>query len=203
MLPEVSPGKGRIWRAGIPAPVVFMMPTPRGVGDFTAQGWLVFLSYFAVAALCYRAASSCWRDGEPRRLCRVWIALAGILVLLGVNKQLDLHVWLNSFGRRLAESEGWYQNRWIAQVTFFGGFAVAVVAVFLFLIWLAWGHLREVSGALCGMAALGAFLVIRAISFDVVDLRTYIGGIKLHEILELMGILLLGVSAAIYLKNPD
>jgi len=181
-----------------------MMPTPRGVGDITALGWLVFLSYFAAAALCYRAASHCWRDrGTPRRLCRFWIALAGLLLLLGVNKQLDFQVWLNVFGRKLAESEGWYANRWVAQVAFFVGFAVAVVAAFLFLTRLAWGHLREVSGALCGMAALGAFVLIRAISFDVVDLRTYIGGIKLHEILELLGVFLVGIAAVIDVRNPD
>ncbi|MGB5340462.1 MAG: hypothetical protein WBP67_00050, partial [Thermoanaerobaculia bacterium] len=128
----------------------------------------------------------------------VWIALSAILVILGVNKQLDLHVWLNAYGRLLAESEGWYQNRWIAQVTFFGGFAVVVLTVCLVLIWLGWGNLRSLSGALLGMAGLAAFLLIRAISFDVLDLRTYVGGIKLHELLEMAGLLLIGVSATLY-----
>ena len=104
-----------------------MIPTPRGVGDLTIVGWVVFLAYFAVAALCYRAATLYWREGgESRRMGRVWLAFAGVLVLLGANKQLDLHVWLNAYGRKLAESEGWYQNRGIAQVTFYSGFAVAV-----------------------------------------------------------------------------
>ncbi|MGB5176792.1 MAG: hypothetical protein WBQ30_18805 [Thermoanaerobaculia bacterium] len=165
----------------------------------TVQGWVVFLAYFGAAALCYRAAASCWRDPEAgSRLCRVWITLSAILVLLGVNKQLDFHVWLNVFGRQLAESEGWYQNRWIAQVTFFGGFAVVVLTVCLVLIWLGWGNLRSLSGALLGMAGLAAFLLIRAISFDVLDLRTYVGGIKLHELLEMAGLLLIGVSATLY-----
>ncbi|MGB5479158.1 MAG: hypothetical protein WBO53_19315 [Thermoanaerobaculia bacterium] len=176
-----------------------MIPTPKGVGDLTVQGWVVFLAYFGAAALCYRAAASCWRDpGASSRLFRVWITLSAILVLLGVNKQLDFHVWLNVFGRQLAESEGWYQNRWIAQVTFFGGFAVVVLTVCLVLIWLGWGNLRSLSGALLGMAGLAAFLLIRAISFDVLDLRTYVGGIKLHELLEMAGLLLIGVSATLY-----
>lgn len=176
-----------------------MIPTPQGVGDLSVLGWTVFLAYFGVAALCYHSAASCGRDpGASSRLCRVWIALSAILVLLGVNKQLDLHVWLNAYGRMLAESEGWYQNRWIAQVTFFSGFAAAVVVAGLFLIWLGWGHLRLISGALLGMAGLAAFLLIRAISFDVLDLRTYVGGIKLHELLEMAGLLLIGVSATLY-----
>ena len=181
-----------------------MIPTPRGVGDLTILGWVVFLSYFAVAALCYRAATLCWREGgASRRMGGAWIALAGVLVLLGANKQLDLHVWLNAYGRRLAESEGWYQNRGLAQVTFFAGFAVAVLMVCVFLIWLGWGHLRPLAGAFLGMAGLSAFLLIRAISFDVVDLRTYLGGVKLHSLLEIAGLLLIGVSAGQFIKAPD
>jgi hypothetical protein len=179
-----------------------MIPTPRGVGDLTVQGWVVFFAYFGVAALCYRAATACWRDpGESNRLCRVWIALSAILVVLGINKQLDIHVWLNAFGRQLAESEGWYQNRRIVQVTFFAGFALVLMVVCLFLLWLGRGHLRLLSGALFGMAGLAAFLLIRAISFDVLDIRTYVGGIKLHEILEMAGLLLIGVSAALFAKK--
>lgn len=179
-----------------------MIPTPKGVGDLTIHGWVVFFAYFTVAGLCYRAASRCWRDpGTSTRLCRVWIALSAILVPLGINKQLDLHVWLNAFGRGLAESEGWYQNRWIAQVTFFALFAMAVVIAILSLIWLGWGHLRLVAGALLGMAGLAAFLLIRAVSFDVLDIRTYMGGVPLHEVLEMAGLLLVGVSAASYTKR--
>ena len=176
-----------------------MIFTPHGVGDLTVLGWTVFLAYFGAAALCYRAATSCGRDpGASSRLCRVWIAFSAILVLLGVNKQLDFHVWLNAYGRMLAESEGWYQNRRIAQVAFFSGFAAAVVVVGLFLIWLGWKHLRLVSGALFGMAGLAAFLLIRAISFDALDLRTYVGSIELRELLEMARPLLIVVSAGFY-----
>ena len=52
------------------------------------------------------------------------------------------------------------------------------------------------------MAALAAFILIRAVSFDVLDLRTYIGGIKLHELLEMAGLLLVGVSAVLFAKPP-
>ncbi|MGB5658495.1 MAG: hypothetical protein WBO54_03360, partial [Thermoanaerobaculia bacterium] len=65
-------------------------------------------------------------------------------------------------------------------------------------IWLGRGYLHQLSGALLGMAGLAAFLLIRAISFDVLDLRTYVGGIKLHELLEMAGLLLIGVSATLY-----
>ena len=179
-----------------------MIATPKGVGDLTILGWGVFLAYFGVAALCYRAAAVCWRDQQARKSCRAWVAIAVVLVLLGINKQLDLHVWLNVFGRRLAEAEGWYRNRGIAQVVFFGGVAAAVVTVYLMLIGLGRGNLRPLAGALLGVGALAAFLLIRAISFDVVDLRTFIGGFKLHEILEVLGILLIGVSAASYARDP-
>lgn len=180
------------------------MQTSAGLGDVTVLGWSVFLAYFGVAALCYRAAARCWLVGETsRRLCWFWIAAAGVLVLLGVNKQLDLQVWLNAFGRQLAEAEGWYRNRRLAQLTFFAGFASAVVSVGLWMLWLARGHLRTVSGALLGLAALAAFLLIRAISFDVVDLRTDLGGIKLHEILEMLGICLIGVAATFFVRGAD
>lgn len=181
-----------------------MLLTPAGVGDLSLLGWAVFLAYFAVAALCYRAAALCWREGDPsRRLCWFWVSLAGILVLLGVNKQLDLQVWLNAFGRQLAESEGWYPNRRLAQVTFFAGFSAVVVSGGLWMLWLAHSQLRRVLGVLLGMMALGTFLLLRAISFDVVDLRTYLWGIKLHEILEMLGICLIGVAAVVFSREPD
>jgi len=180
-----------------------VIATPKGVGDLTVLGWGVFLGYFAVAALSYRAAVVCWRDHGARRSCRVWVAIAVVLVLLGINKQLDLHVWLNVFGRRLAESEGWYRNRGIAQVVFFGGVTVAVVTVYLMLIRLGRGNLRPLAGALVGVGALMAFLLIRAISFDVVDLRTDLGGFALHRLLEFFGLLLIGVSAFLAVREPE
>lgn len=180
-----------------------MIATPKGVGDLTVLGWGVFLGYFGVAALCYRAAVLCWRDHKGRRSCRAWVAIAVLLVLLGINKQLDLHVWLNAFGRQLATREGWYANRGIAQMVFFGGFATAVITVGLTLLWMARGSERSMAGALIGTMALATFMLIRAASFDVVDLRTDLGGFALHRLLELFGLLLIGVSAFLAVREPE
>lgn len=168
---------------------------PMGVGDLTVMGWGIFLAYFVAAWLCRRAST---REAENRaRLATVWLCLAGLLVLLGINKQLDFQLWLNALGRQLAIAQGWHAYRFYVQLAFFILFAAAVIVGFLLLLRLARGHLKQIRLALFGTALLAVFVLVRAVSFDVLDLRVDVAGMKLHEILEAAGVVLVAFSAAI------
>lgn len=167
------------------------------VGDATPIAWGIFCAYFAAAWLCYRAATRC-RGNRYAELAAVWCGLAGVLVLLGLNKQLDFQLWLTAVGRWLAKTQGWYEHREVVHVLFFVVVALGVTFAWLSLVQLAWRRLRQVGLALFGAMLLAVFILVRAVSFDLFDLRVPIAGTTLHEILETVGVLVVGFSAATF-----
>jgi hypothetical protein len=161
-----------------------------GIGDPTPMGWITVLAYGLTAALCGRCA---------RQLSApvFWWGITVALVLLGLNKQLDLQTWFTQLGRDMARRDGWYGQRHHYQVAFIavmgGVFLAAVVTIALALRgqWLAylrvWG----------GMALLLFFIVVRAASFHHVDalLISDIGGMRLNWVFELGALALIGSGA--------
>ncbi len=58
-----------------------------------------------------------------------WRAFAGLLVFLGVNKQLDFQTLLIVIGRAAAHAEGWYDNRRVVQKLFVGVLILALIGL--------------------------------------------------------------------------
>ncbi|RUL87325.1 hypothetical protein [Tautonia sociabilis] len=174
-----------------------------GIGDPTVLGWATAASYLAVAVACARIA---WRPaGRPGsagpRSAAFWGMLALGMLLLGINKQLDLQSLVTDLGRRLAREQGWYdvrhevQRLFILGVTGAGlGLLAAVGVVFR-------SEARRRPMALLGMGFLVVFVVIRAASFHRVDLLLGRGwmGVRVNYLLELGGIACVGLSA---LRRP-
>ena len=169
-----------------------------GIGDPSIMGWVTVAAYVLAAALCCRrfvvAGAKSGRAGD--RL--FWLALAAILLLLGVNKQLDLQSWFTQVGKHLAREHGWYEQRRQVQMWFVVGVAaMGVVALgAACLVGRRWW--RQGSLALVGLAFLLAFIVVRAASFHHVDLllRTSVLGVRVNVLLELSGIVCIMVAAA-------
>lgn len=173
--------EGAVWRPGI--------------GDPTVMGWVTVAAYFAAALLCGWTAA---RAGGPRASeGRFWGALCLALILLGVNKQLDLQTWFTLAGKRLAIAQGWYESRRLAQAAFIilvaaGGAAGA---------WWLWKNMRHAPGAnwlaLAGFAFLAGFILIRAASLHHMDgfLKTELAGVRMNWLFELAGIALLAAAA--------
>jgi hypothetical protein len=134
---------------------------------------------------------------EAVRMGALWNALALGLLLLGINKQLDLQTALTEFGRILAAKQGWYEQRQRVQIDFI----IAVVLVGIWLIFsvllLAGRNLPRLGLALVGIVFLCCFVAIRASSFHHVDrlLGADLGGLKINWIMELGGIALVGLGA--------
>src|SRR3569833_3825399 len=82
-----------------------------GIGDPTVVGWVTVIAYAVAAVLCLQSALRILhvKDAGPRVV--FWSVLAVIMLLLGINKQLDLQTWFTLEGKKLALSEGWYNHR--------------------------------------------------------------------------------------------
>jgi hypothetical protein len=169
-----------------------------GIGDPTLGGWLTVFAYFVAAWLCWRSALAAESNPLHRRRKRAfWSAFALLLLLLGVNKQLDLQTWFTQVGRDIALSEGWYEHRQLVQTIFIAAIGLvgclALVFLFVFARRLSRGNLAAVAGA----AFLVTFVLIRAASFHHVDrmLGIRLAGLKLNWVLELGGILCIAFAA--------
>jgi hypothetical protein len=137
------------------------------------------------------------RAGPVGRRVLFWrLLLIGMLVL-GINKQLDLQSILPVVGRQLARQQGWYESRQAVQHAFIAGVAVSGIAglsAFAFLFRSA--AIRRPMAPI-GLIFLFAFVLVRASSFHHVDvlLGEAILGVRVNHLLELGGIALVLLAA--------
>jgi len=188
-----------------------------GIGDPNVMGWVTVVAYLCAAYLCF-AVHRTWRAaagpaskartwgpvalallGQRRRLAALpeavrmsalWNALALGLLLLGINKQLDLQTAITEIGRMIARDLDWISIRRTLQVYF-------ILIILLFGLWilrsvvlLARGNARRLWPALAGTVFILVFVAIRALSFHHIDylLGDDLGGFRLNWALELGGI---------------
>lgn len=205
-----QPGDGRGW-IGAWSP---------GIGDPTVVGWVTVVLYLAASALCWRQSRRvAGSAGGPQarlaptlvtfalaflgarrrldalpageRLRALWRGLAVLLLLLGINKQLDLQTALTEMARMWAKASGWYATRRPVQLAFIGAVALAGLATFRAVLLLAAGELRSLRAVLAGVVFIIVFVTIRAASFHHIDrlLGTDVGGFRLNWIVEVGGLL--------------
>jgi hypothetical protein len=175
-----------------------------GIGDPTLLGWVTVAAYFAAMAACVRVwrldrrASGAGATASPT----LWLVLAVLLGLLGVNKQLDLQSLLTQVGRTLARRQDWYARRREVQAAFIAGVGVAALAALAVLSWLARKEPKRNVTALAGIVLLFAFVTIRAASFHHIDMfiQSRIAGVKWNAILELGGIGVVALGAALAMR---
>ena len=171
-----------------------------GIGDPTLMGWLITAAYLIASVLCGVCA---WRTDRispiyrSRQHCAFWWCLAVIMLLMGVNKQLDFQCLIIAVGKEMALAQGWYSQRRIFQMWFIAGIAISGM---ILLIWLGWKlkrQWRQYGLALVGVLLLITFVSIRAAPLD------HVAGFSgwqpvmglINSILELTGIGLVGTSA--------
>jgi len=178
-----------------------------GIGDPTVMGWVTVVAYFIAAIGCFRAS---WCEPRPdgtrrARPSAFWLVLAGLMIALGINKQLDLQSLATQIGRDVIKSRALYRQRHIFQVGFILTIALACAGSLAALLWAARRGLQRRWPALLGMLFILSFVVVRAASFHHVDafLAASVGGLKWNWILELGGIGAVGLAAfRIVLAGP-
>jgi hypothetical protein len=177
-----------------------------GIGDPTIMGWVTVAAYLVAAFGCWCAA---WREPLPdgarrRRPAKFWLVLAGMLVALGINKQLDLQSLVTQMGRDVIETWGLYGERRALQTGFIMVVALVCAGSLAAFLWAARRMLRRRWSALVGMLFILGFVVIRAASFHNVDafLAARLGGLKWNWILELGGISTVAFTAYRIVLGP-
>lgn len=127
-----------------------------------------------------------------------WLLVILILLILGINKQLDLQILLTEIVRPIAIKNGWYESRRIAQALFafvltgFAGIFAVVMAL------LVRRHWRDNVLALFGLLILFIYGIIETMSQSHVGFRLNSHekwGVRLTDIIEMAGILLILVNA--------
>ncbi len=137
-----------------------------GIGDPTIFGWITVICFFLAVLVCANKAFNLKAAGEGYRF---WLCLALFLLLLGINKQLDLQTWFTQTLRDSAHAHGWYEARRPLQALFILGLALGIllslVSIRRFLA-ASW-HRHKI--AWIGVELLCAFVLMRAASFHHMD----------------------------------
>lgn len=158
------------------------------IGDPTCMGWLTVASYFLCALVVWYLAAL-YKEKDPRAFT-FWFLIGVAMVLLGINKQLDLQTLLTEIGRQIARAQGWMDQRRTIQFWFIVMFALASGTVFLWLTLKFRDLFKRFPLAFSGLFFLLGFVVIRAISFHHIEemLEIRLVGMRMNWIIELAGI---------------
>ena len=171
-----------------------------GIGDPTFMGWFTVVAYFITALLClisalpHRLVLPLQRVSQIRWL---WGFFAILLLLLGINKQLDLQSLVTVVGKELALSQGWYQQRRMVQTQFILGIVIAALLLVSVIGRAIYAERQSYRLALLGLMFLSCFIVIRASSFHHIDalIGWQVVGLRMNWILEIGGIACIAIAA--------
>lgn len=163
------------------------------IGDPSLMGWVTVVVYGITAVLCALA----FRWQSSHRLKVFGFGLTLLLVLLMVNKQLDLQSALTTGARCLSQLQGWYEDRRAIQVGFILMVLLYCLGFGLFVVWVMWRHLGQVWLMLLGLILLLAFIAVRAVGFHHFDafISSEISNVRMNWVLELGGLAMIAVNA--------
>ncbi|WP_295074090.1 isopropylmalate isomerase [Tabrizicola sp.] len=167
------------------------------LGDNHPVGWFTVLVYLVAGLASARAALGSGREGPQGRERRFWWIAAVILLLLAVNKQLDLQSLLTMTARCHAQLAGWYGKHRELQRVFIWLVIGGGIGVLGLLALMLRGILARIWPALLGLCFVCGFVVIRAASFHHMDdlIGSTMLGLRMNWILELPGPLLVLAAA--------
>lgn len=172
-----------------------------GIGDATIFGWVTVAFYLLAVVRCVTKANTSKKFGGNYQF---WLYLAVFLLLLGLNKQLDLQSWFTETLKDSAQQHGWYEQRKPLQVAFIMalGFSMLITLV-TFRLFLA-NTWRNYKLTWVGIFFLCTFILIRAASFHHVDLliNYEVLGLRLNVLLEIGAILLI-ILGTYFNKKQD
>ncbi|HMK52106.1 MAG TPA: hypothetical protein VK551_06360 [Thermodesulfobacteriota bacterium] len=164
------------------------------IGDPDFMGWFTVGSYFVCAILSLIAAFG--NRIVDRRAASFWRMVGVLMILLGINKQLDLQSLFTEIGRQIARAQGWMDQRRIVQFWFIVAFGTAVFASFFLFVRIKRDLFGRFKLAFIGLFFLFSFIVIRAVSFhhfeEMLGFRLF--GAKMNWLFELTGIYLISIA---------
>lgn len=175
-----------------------------GIGDPSVFGWITVAGYLIAAVLCLRAALAdrkLLKAGRQDSAPLFWFAMVGVLLLLGINKQLDLQTLLTEQMREIVRRRGWLAYRQQIEQWFILTLALTGTAILTSMVWITRRALKRVWLAIIGATFLVLFILVRASSFHHVDhyvdhwLGLPVGAANRNVVLELGGICIIALAA--------
>ncbi len=164
------------------------------LGDFTPLDWVITALYLV-------ASFACWRAGGPRtREARWWRWMAVALLLLGINKQLDVQTLLLHALRAALKAGGLYGYKQAISVVFLILLAAFVARMTLALVRSGRRMSRGLMTSFVGLIVLLVFVLLRS----AIIARSGLSQspvFALHLFVELSGVALCGVGAAAALRK--
>lgn len=177
------------------------------IGDPSLVGWITVLAYLTTALLAGRnaraqaarafpRAHSAERAAEARLLSRFWWGISGLLLALGINKQLDLQTLFTQVLRDMALAQGWYEQRRPYQLAFIACVGLISVAGTALVAFAMRRVLPQIWLSVAGFGLLAGFVLIRAASIHQIDVLLKQGSLRLNWVLELGAIGVIALGAA-------
>jgi hypothetical protein len=179
-----------------------------GIGDPSVMGWVTVGAYFLTALIALRLVLIS-RQRFPadtyRAQQRFWLIVCLLMLVLGINKQLDLQSLITEMGRYYAACDGWLEHKRYVQV------GVIISMLFLSSLSLLFFFLKMRSLlktnwlAIAGLSFLMVFIVTRATSFHHMDMliNTYFVGVRANWLFELGGLAAVILSALLLGKEDN
>ena len=173
------------------------------IGDPSFMGWLTVAAYLACAILALLSARA--HRKRERRPFIFWSLVSGWILLLAVNKQLDLQSLVTEIGRRIAWHQGWMAQRRVVQFWFIVGFGLLSLAGFAWFVYALRDLCKRFRLAFIGLFFLLSFIIIRAAGFHHFDeiLHFRFLNLKMNWVLELSGIFIISAAAIKVLFHGD
>lgn len=172
------------------------------IGDPSFMGWLTVAAYVAGAVLACLAARPHWKQ-EGGRSFSFWSLVGLLMLLLAINKQLDLQSLFTEMGRQIARHQGWMEQRRTVQLWFIVFFSAASLAGFVGFALVMRNLFKRFMLAFIGLFFLLSFIIVRAAGFhhfdEVLDFRLF--DLKVNWILELTGIVTVLAAAVVDLRR--
>ena len=159
------------------------------LGDPTIAGLAMTALYFVVTFFMFRNVLSMPKGGERS----LWAVASVILLLLALNKQLDLQHYINKVGRCVLSRSGDIAETGTAQSDFgtlvLGLAAVASAA----LIWTFRKHLASNLPLIAGLALVALYLAMQVTRFEHLagGLLQKLADLRVHRLIEGVGLLTL------------
>jgi hypothetical protein len=170
-------------------------------GDHTLMGWCITGLYLAGTGMCMVCIT---KSRQHAQSCTWfwWICMLALL-LLGINKQLDLQMLLADLGRTYARSHAWYSRRkpvQIQAVSISLAFCLGMAEIIMFKLR---EQLKVTWLALFGLAILALYFGLRMVSLHQVDKHVMLScrGVALGSLVEIGGILCVSTSALMGWRN--
>ena len=154
------------------------------LGDATVGGYALTALYIVASLMFLRVVVA--RDGWLPRERLLWLVCTAVLVLMTVNKQLDLQQTLIWVGRCVARNEGWLDQRLVFQRNF-GLMVLTLVAIAVMALgWACRGVIAANWRLILGMALLTGFVILQVARFEqqAGSLGHMVVKLRLHRPLE-------------------